>query len=77
MSHYEALEILEYLRSKDKTFFEEMSKEHGAATFCAVCKQNTHAGLHPFYHQYRRSLCDKCRPRYTALLEALQEYAGR
>jgi len=72
MNTAQCLEIVNDILKKDEAFFAKQSKEHGAATFCANCGQNTHVGLYPSYHTKQRRLCSKCAPDYVELLKGLK-----
>ena len=62
------VELLKRMQEEDAKKSEECRKEHGAATICMECNQNTFVGIHPFWHRYARNLCDKCGPEYTRFL---------
>lgn len=65
------VDYLKKIREKDEEFFAEMREKHGAATFCAECRRNTHAGLYPFWHRYARTLCSDCGREYSVFLKRL------
>ena len=64
------LDLLDRIKADDSLFLKEKRKE-SAATFCCYCHRNTHAGYHPFWHQYRRLLCESCGKNYRIFLKNL------
>jgi cytochrome c553 len=73
MKVWQQIKILDDIKKEDKTFLKEKSKE-SAATFCVECHKNTHVGLYPFWHLYRRPLCEKCGKEYVTFLRQISAY---
>ncbi len=65
-----AVKILVDIKEKDDKFLTEKS-ETTAATLCSECHKNTHVGLVPFWHLYRRLLCDSCAKEYFQMLKEI------
>lgn len=63
------LDMLRKILEEDKAYESEVFKQHGAATFCCQCKQNTFVGLYPDFHTLQRHLCSECGAQYRKLLE--------
>lgn len=72
MQIWQQLEIIDLLRKKDAEFFAQKEKEQIAyATWCPQCGKNTSVGYHPYWHIFRRSLCDQCGKEYEAMLKEI------
>lgn len=68
----DAIRFLDMIKNDDDVFKNEKKKTAG--TWCSECKQNKAVGLHPFWHRYRRELCDKCAKEYHKLLHEIGAY---
>jgi hypothetical protein len=56
--------ILNQIKADDDKFEEENN-----GTFCCECRNHTFVGSYPFWHRFRRSLCDACGREYTKFLK--------
>ena len=72
MQIYRIIKILEDILKEDKVFLE--SKRSGGGTWCCDCKKNTGVSVYPFWHFYRRELCDRCGKEYGKMLKGLGAY---
>ena len=74
MKTYKAIALLDAIKEKDAQKEKANREKYGAATICLECGKNTFVGSHPFWHIYRRDLCENCVGDYIDLLRAIGAY---
>jgi uncharacterized protein (DUF983 family) len=63
--------FLDHLQESDAKNEKINRSKYGAATICPKCGKNASVSFVPFWHRYRRILCEACGAEYVHLLKTL------